>query len=142
VIEAIKKTNPSIEVAFVEIDLLNNKSVQQAADKIKALTDKIHVLINNAGVMVVRNYVTSVDGVESQFAANYLVQVGSLGYQLEEINLDDINFQVSALRVRTCKNAVNVETDPTIQLGWKEIQSMGRLWTSQDGRDTLQYRSQ
>ncbi|KAI9644999.1 hypothetical protein NHQ30_007036 [Ciborinia camelliae] len=116
VIEAIKKVDPRIEVAFVEIDLLSNKSVRQAAEKIKAATDKIHVLINNAGVMAVRNYVTSVDGVESQFAANYLghflltnllvgeilkaadegariVQVGSLGYQLGETNLDDINFQ-------------------------------------------------
>ncbi|PQE05622.1 short-chain dehydrogenase protein [Rutstroemia sp. NJR-2017a BBW] len=121
VIEAIKKTNPSIEVAFVEIDLLSGKSVRQAAEKIKTLTDKIHVLINNAGVMAVRNYTTSVDGVESQFAANYLghflltnllvkeilaaasegariVQVGSLGYQLGETNLDDINFQVGAFR--------------------------------------------
>ncbi|PQE30170.1 Short-chain dehydrogenase protein [Rutstroemia sp. NJR-2017a WRK4] len=116
VIEAIKKANPSIEVAFVEIDLLSNKSVRQAAEKIETLTDKIHVLINNAGVMAVRNYITSTDGVESQFAANYLghflltnllvkeilaaasegariVQVGSLGYQLGETNLEDINFQ-------------------------------------------------
>ncbi|PQE25150.1 short-chain dehydrogenase protein [Rutstroemia sp. NJR-2017a BVV2] len=72
VIESIKNINPSIEVAFVEIDLLSNKSVRQAAEKIKRLTDKIHVLINNAGVMAVRNCTTSVDGVESQFAANYL----------------------------------------------------------------------
>ncbi|KAF7950790.1 uncharacterized protein EAE97_002342 [Botrytis byssoidea] len=111
VIEAIKKNNPDIEVSFVEIDLLNNKSVRQAAEKIKSLTDKIDVLINNAGVMAVKHYATSVDGVESQFATNYLghflltnllvkeivaaanmgrgariVQVGSLGYQLGERN--------------------------------------------------------
>ncbi|KAF7884648.1 uncharacterized protein EAF02_004984 [Botrytis sinoallii] len=72
VIEAIRKINPDIEVFFVEIDLLNNKSVRQAAEKIKTLTDKIDVLINNAGVMAVKYYATSVDGVESQFAANYL----------------------------------------------------------------------
>lgn len=126
-IEAIRNVNPSIEVFFVEIDLLDNKSVRQAAEKIKSIKDKIHVLINNAGVMAVRNYVTSADGVESKFAANYLghffltnllakeilaaagegariVQVGSLGYQLGETNLDDINFQVSALQLhdRTC----------------------------------------
>lgn len=124
VIEAIKNLNPSIEVFFVEIDLLDNKSVRQAA-KIKSITNKIHVLINNAGVMAVRSYVTSADGVESQFAANYLghflltnllakeilaaaeegariVQVGSLGYQLGETNLDDINFQVSALQLHDC----------------------------------------
>ncbi|KAF7931308.1 hypothetical protein EAE99_003779 [Botrytis elliptica] len=93
VIEAIRKINPDIEVSFVEIDLLNNKSVRQAAEKIKNLTDKIDVLINNAGVMAVKHYATSVDGVESQFAANYLVQVGSLGYQLGETNIEDINFK-------------------------------------------------
>ncbi|TEY59376.1 hypothetical protein BOTCAL_0194g00140 [Botryotinia calthae] len=116
VIEAIRKVNPDIEVSFVEIDLLNNKSVRQAVEKIKTLTDKIHILINNAGVMAVKHYATSVDGVESQFAANYLghflltnllakeivaaasegariVQVGSLGYQLGETNIEDINFK-------------------------------------------------
>ncbi|KAF7936272.1 uncharacterized protein EAE98_002491 [Botrytis deweyae] len=117
VIEAIRKINSDIEVSFVEIDLLNNKSVRQAAEKIKILTDKIDVLINNAGVMAVKHYATSVDGVESQFAANYLghflltnllvkeivaaanmggariVQVGSLGYQLGETNIEDINFK-------------------------------------------------
>lgn len=125
VIEAIRNVNPSIEVFFVEIDLLDNKSVRQAAEKIKSIKDKIHVLINNAGVMAVRSYVTSADGVESKFAANYLghffltnllakeilaaagegariVQVGSLGYQLGETNLDDINFQVSALQLHDC----------------------------------------
>ncbi|KAM0150146.1 hypothetical protein ACHAQE_009092 [Botrytis cinerea] len=116
VIESIKKVNPDIEVSFVEIDLLNNKSVRQAAEKIKTLTDKIHILINNAGVMAVKHYATSVEGVESQFAANYLghflltnllakeivaaasegariVQVGSLGYQLGETHIEDINFK-------------------------------------------------
>lgn len=117
-IEAIKKVNPDIEVSFVKIDLLNNKSVRLAAENIKTLTDKIHILINDAGIMAVKHYATSVDGVKSQFAANYLghflltnllakeifaaasegariVQVGSLGYQLGETNIEDINFKVS-----------------------------------------------
>ncbi|KAF5867514.1 putative short-chain dehydrogenase protein [Botrytis fragariae] len=64
VIEAIRKINPDIEVAFVEIDLIINKSVRQA-EKTKTLTDKIHVLINNSGVMAVKHYATCVDGVES-----------------------------------------------------------------------------
>ncbi|KAM0153672.1 hypothetical protein ACHAPG_006936 [Botrytis cinerea] len=93
-----------------------SKSVRQAAEKIKTLTDKINILINNAGVMAVKHYATSVEGVESQFAANYLghflltnllakeivaaasegariVQVGSLGYQLGETHIEDINFK-------------------------------------------------
>ncbi|KAF7894965.1 hypothetical protein EAF00_006779 [Botryotinia globosa] len=104
VIEAIRNVNLDIEVSFVEIDLLNNKSVRQAAEKIKTLTDKIDVLINNAGVMALKHYATSVDGVETQFAANYLGHfllanllvkkiVGSWGYQLGETNIEDINFK-------------------------------------------------
>ncbi|TGO25101.1 hypothetical protein BPAE_0087g00080 [Botrytis paeoniae] len=110
------KVNPGVEVSFVEIDLLNNKNVRQAAEKINTLTDKIHVLINNAGMMAVKHYATSIDGVEAQFAANYLghflltnllvkeivaaagegariVDVGSLGYQLGETSIEDINFK-------------------------------------------------
>ncbi|KAM0129562.1 hypothetical protein ACHAO1_008419 [Botrytis cinerea] len=91
-------------------------SVRQAAEKIKTLTDKINIFISNAGVMAVKHYATSVEGVESQFAANYLghflltnllakeivaaasegariVQVGSLGYQLGETHIEDINFK-------------------------------------------------
>ncbi|KAF7868355.1 hypothetical protein EAF04_004887 [Stromatinia cepivora] len=131
VIEAIKQANPSIEVSFVEINLLDNQSVRQAAQKIKASTDKIHFLINNAGVMAVRNYTTSVDEIESQFAANYLghflltnllaqeivaaasegariVQVGSLGYQLGEINLEDINFQIAYGQAKTAMILFNL----------------------------------
>lgn len=80
------------------------------------MTEEIDVLVNNAGVMAVRGFRESEDGVESQFAVNYLghflltnllikkgivgneggtiVNLGSLGYQLAEANLEDINFQV------------------------------------------------
>ena len=116
VIEAIKKANPDVSTSFVHLDLLDNSSVRQAIKEIKSTTSKIDVLINNAGVMAPRAYATSKDGVEGQFAACHLghvlltnllisdgivssgsvvVSVGSLGYQLGEVNLDDINFNVS-----------------------------------------------
>lgn len=109
--------NPKIDVVWIPLNLLDNESVRAAADAIKRLATKIHVVINNAGVMAVRNYTTSKQGVEGQFAANYLghflltnllmdrilaaredgvtvVNVGSLGYELGEVNFDDINFEV------------------------------------------------
>ncbi|KAA8575172.1 hypothetical protein EYC84_004372 [Monilinia fructicola] len=112
----IREMNPSIEVIWVPLNLLDNGSVRAAADAIKKLTTKIHIVINNAGVMAVRNYTTSKQGVEGQFAANYLghflltnllmdqivaareeaatiINVGSLGYELGEVNFDDINFE-------------------------------------------------
>ena len=119
VIDEIKKTSPTVDVVFIELDLLDNSSVRKAAEKIKTVTNTIHGLVNNAGVMAVRNYETSKDGIESQFAANYIghylltnllineilaarreatvVNVASLGYQLGEVNLKDPNFQVSSI---------------------------------------------
>ncbi|TGO61788.1 hypothetical protein BOTNAR_0123g00130 [Botryotinia narcissicola] len=127
--------NPDIEVSFVVIDLLDNKSVRQAAEKIKTLTDKIDFIINNAGVMAVKHYATSVDVVESQFAANYLgnflltnllvkeivaaanmgrgariVQVDSLGYQLGETNVEDINFKEKGITALICHPGVTLES--------------------------------
>ncbi|KAI9648430.1 hypothetical protein NHQ30_003064 [Ciborinia camelliae] len=112
----IRDMNPKINVVWIPLNLLDNASVREAADAIKRLTTKIHVVINNAGVMAVRNYTTSKQGVEGQFAANYLghflltnllmdrivsvteegatiVNVGSLGYELGEVKLHDINFE-------------------------------------------------
>ena len=116
VIVEIKRTSPTVDVVFIEIDLLDNSSVRKAAEKVKAVTNTIHGLINNAGVMAVRTYGTSKDGIESQFAANHVghylltnllineilaagkegtvVNVASLGYQLGEANLEDPNFEV------------------------------------------------
>ncbi|CAD6441958.1 7f560997-8c61-4610-b648-65a9b0723b92 [Sclerotinia trifoliorum] len=117
VIFLIRKMNPEIDVVWIPLNLLDNGSVRAAADAIKQLkTDKIHFVINNAGAIAVRGYTTSKQGIESQFATNYLghflltnllmdrilatreegaiiINVGSLGYELGEANLDDINFE-------------------------------------------------
>ncbi|KAF2830346.1 NAD(P)-binding protein [Ophiobolus disseminans] len=113
VVEAIKSANSKVEVKIVPLDLLSLKSVHAAVDHIKGITSHVDFLINNAGVMATRKYVTSEDGVENQFAANYLghfllsnlmikdgligsggviLNVGSLGYQMADINYGDINF--------------------------------------------------
>ncbi|ESZ94971.1 hypothetical protein SBOR_4654 [Sclerotinia borealis F-4128] len=112
----IRDMNPKINVVWIPLNLLDNESVRAAADAIKRLGSKINFLINNAEVMAVRDYTTSNQGVESQFAANYLghflltnllmdriiaareegaiiVNVGSLGYELGEVKLEDINFE-------------------------------------------------
>ncbi|TGO12105.1 hypothetical protein BTUL_0094g00170 [Botrytis tulipae] len=104
----IRRMNPNINVVWIPLNLLDNESIRAAADAIKKLEiERIHVVINNAGVMGVRDYTTSKQGVEGQFAANYLghflltnllmdqiiaakeedaviVNVGSLGYELGE----------------------------------------------------------
>ncbi|CRG88392.1 hypothetical protein PISL3812_05422 [Talaromyces islandicus] len=117
VLEAIHKVDATVEAVFVYLDLLDNSTVYKAVDKIKNLTPKIDTLVNNAGIMGVKAYSTSKDGVESQFATNYLghflltnlllkeglltgdgsliVNDGSLGYQLADPRLEDPNFNAN-----------------------------------------------
>ncbi|KAF3402355.1 Retinol dehydrogenase 12 [Talaromyces pinophilus] len=113
VLNDIKLNTPHVKTVFVPLDFLDNTTIQTAVDKVKTLTPKIDGLINNAGVMGAEAYTTSKQGVESQFATNHLgpflftnlllreglipegaiiVNTGSLGYQLGEVRLDDINF--------------------------------------------------
>ena len=115
VIDEIKRVNPSIEVIFVPLDTSNNSSVRKAADKINSSVKGIDSLINCAGVMGVRPYAVSTDGVESHYATNHLghflftnllmnklvavngriVNVTSMAYVLAEANTEDPNFDVS-----------------------------------------------
>jgi NAD(P)-dependent dehydrogenase (short-subunit alcohol dehydrogenase family) len=55
----------------VGADLSSQASVRQAASEIQAGYPRLHVLINNAGVISPRREVT-VDGLEMQFAVNHL----------------------------------------------------------------------
>jgi NAD(P)-dependent dehydrogenase (short-subunit alcohol dehydrogenase family) len=114
-VAAIKEANPKVEVKIVPLDLLSHKSVRAAVKSIEQITPRVDFLINNAGVMATRKFVVSEDGVESQFAANYLshfllsvlmvkngligsgaviLNVGSLGYQMADIEYDNVNFTV------------------------------------------------
>lgn len=89
--------------------------MRAAADKIKSLTSTVDILVNCAGIMGLRTYETSADGVEMHFAANHLghflltnllidelaaakghvVNVTSMGYMLAEVDTEDANFDVS-----------------------------------------------
>jgi len=113
VIAEIKAKNSNIKCEFVQADLTDNDSVRAAAKKITA--PKIDILINNAGVMAIKDYTKSKDGFEMQLAANHIghflltnlimdklvaagnarvVNVTSMGYETEEFRFDDYNFQV------------------------------------------------
>ena len=116
VIQEIHDVDPKIQVEFVELNLLSNASVRRSVDNIKAITQNVDFLINNAGVMGTRTFILSEDKIESQFAGNYLghflltnlllkaglvsagdvvLNVCSLGYQMDDIHFDDINYKVS-----------------------------------------------
>lgn len=132
-------------VKFVPLDLLSHESVRAAVELVKDVTDHIDILINNAGVMATRKFVLSDDQVESQFAANYLshflltnlllkngliktggliLNVGSLGYQMADIEYTNINFSVCHSRLLTPR----IQADKTS--GRRNLQRLESLRTS------------
>ncbi|KAF2865368.1 hypothetical protein BDV95DRAFT_507228 [Massariosphaeria phaeospora] len=112
--DEIKQVNPAVRVMIVQLDLASHESVRKVVESVEAITKTVDFLINNAGVMATRSFVLSEDSVESQFAINYLshflftnlllkkgvvsssgviLNVGSIGYTMADINFEDINFQ-------------------------------------------------
>ncbi|HVD31984.1 MAG TPA: SDR family NAD(P)-dependent oxidoreductase, partial [Gemmatimonadales bacterium] len=67
--EIAAKARPVPDV--VGADLSSQASIRQAAAEIQARYPRLHVLINNAGIISRRREVT-VDGLELQFAVNHL----------------------------------------------------------------------
>ena len=63
-------TNDKPRAEFVGCDLSDLNNVRAAADKIKSKTDKIHILICNAGLGVPYEYQVSPQGIDRVFAAN------------------------------------------------------------------------
>ncbi|PWY89824.1 NAD(P)-binding protein [Aspergillus heteromorphus CBS 117.55] len=57
---------------LVQMDQTSMASVRQAAESILAKTDRISLLINNAGIMAVPDLQLTDDGYELQFATNHL----------------------------------------------------------------------
>jgi NAD(P)-dependent dehydrogenase (short-subunit alcohol dehydrogenase family) len=55
----------------VSADLSSQRSLRDAADVIRTAHDRLHVLVNNAG-LIPKQRETTVDGLEMQFAVNHL----------------------------------------------------------------------
>ncbi|KAG9410104.1 hypothetical protein AC1031_018138 [Aphanomyces cochlioides] len=71
-IESIKPLVPDAsKLEFIRLDLLNLKSIYEFADAFKARNLALHILVNNAGVMI-PPFQLSADGIESQFATNHV----------------------------------------------------------------------
>jgi NAD(P)-dependent dehydrogenase (short-subunit alcohol dehydrogenase family) len=71
--EAIKKRSGNDSVELLLADFGSLASVRALAAEFLRLHDRLHVLVNNAGVAVVTRTVTS-DGLESTFQVDYLSQ--------------------------------------------------------------------
>lgn len=68
----LRAAYPSVNVEAVELDLSSLQSVRQAATQLDGMTERIDILINNAGVMGLPDRTLSEGSVEIQFATDYL----------------------------------------------------------------------
>ena len=112
VIEEIKSISPSTKVQFVQVDLQRFESIRNAATEINKSVEKIDVLINNAGIMAVKEFTLTPEGIEAQFGSNHIghflltnlllpklkegsriVNLTSHGHRYSHVQLDDYNFQ-------------------------------------------------
>lgn len=108
VAEAIKKAHPDVPTRVLQLDLASLASVRQAASQV---TEPLHLIVNNAGVMNIPTRTLTTDGFEMHFAVNYLgaflftnllvprlapgarvVMVVSNGYALSPVRFSDYNF--------------------------------------------------
>jgi NAD(P)-dependent dehydrogenase (short-subunit alcohol dehydrogenase family) len=74
----------SVTPALVSADLSSQASIRQAAAELARRYPRVHVLINNAGVIPARREVT-VDGLEMQFAVNHLAYFLLTNLLLQEL---------------------------------------------------------
>jgi retinol dehydrogenase-12 len=71
VIEAIQNETGNQNLEFMEIDLMSLQSVQKFITEYKNKHNRLHILMNNAGLMGA-TIITSKDDLDSQFATNHL----------------------------------------------------------------------
>ncbi|KAG9076657.1 hypothetical protein FRC06_009380, partial [Ceratobasidium sp. 370] len=71
-IEWLKKETGGKEPMFLQLDLSNLDSVRKAAEEFKSKEQELHVLFNNAGVMVPPVEQKTADGYDLQFGTNVL----------------------------------------------------------------------
>lgn len=70
-ISKVQQTSPSTKLTFIECDLSSLASIQTAAKKFTSESDRLDVLMLNAGIMATPASLSK-DGYEIQFATNHL----------------------------------------------------------------------
>ena len=96
--EIVKESGNNSLFLFLA-DLSSQSSIRQLVTDFKAEYDTLHVLINNAGVIPSQRTETE-DGLETQFAVNYLA-----GFLLTNLLLDTLQASASARIINISSNA-------------------------------------
>lgn len=119
VLKSIQDAYPGVHVKTVLLDLMSQESVKAAVAEIASLTDRLDLVINNAGFMSQQRQWTK-EGIEGQFGANHIghflltnllvpqllkaassntpgstrvVNLTSLGHRLSPIRFSDYNLE-------------------------------------------------
>jgi NAD(P)-dependent dehydrogenase (short-subunit alcohol dehydrogenase family) len=71
VLKTVRDAYPDVPVALVALDLMSQESVKVAAAEIASLTDRLDLIINNAGVMS-QTRITTKEGIEGQFGSCHI----------------------------------------------------------------------
>jgi NAD(P)-dependent dehydrogenase (short-subunit alcohol dehydrogenase family) len=71
VAKSIKDAYPDVRVKTVLLDLLSQKAIKKTAAAVFNITDRLDVLINNAGLMTMTRQLTA-EGIEAQFGCNHV----------------------------------------------------------------------
>lgn len=116
----IKTASGSDKVFFLQLDLASLDSVREFSRKFHELESQLHLLINNAGVMMCPKALTK-DGFEMQIGTNHLghflltnllldllkasapsriVNVSSAGHTMSDINKDDLMSEKSYSKLK------------------------------------------
>jgi NAD(P)-dependent dehydrogenase (short-subunit alcohol dehydrogenase family) len=80
----IRAGSGSETVEVLALDLADQRSIRAFADELLATTDRIDVLVNNAGILMGRRTET-VDGFETMFGVNHLGSFALTGLLLDRI---------------------------------------------------------
>jgi retinol dehydrogenase-12 len=70
-IAEIKNKVPNAAINFLELDLTSFMSIKKAADEVNKSTDRLDILMNNAGIMATPPGLTK-EGYEVQFGTNHM----------------------------------------------------------------------
>ena len=115
----IGETYINVKVKTVLLDLMSQDAIKKAAAEVQRITDKLDVIINNAGIMTPTLQHTA-EGIEAQFGSNHIghflftglllpqllvaaksntlgstrvVNLTSLGHRLSPVRFHDYNFE-------------------------------------------------
>ncbi|KAG9193989.1 hypothetical protein G6011_04024 [Alternaria panax] len=71
VLNNVQNAYPDVAIKILLLDLMSQESVRAAAKEISQLTNRLDLIINNAGIMTPARQTTK-EGIEGQFGANHI----------------------------------------------------------------------